>query len=463
MRVFAAITAVLMALASPALAQVAPQVPTSQAQMKMSFAPLVHRVTPGVVNVYGQRVEKQRNPFMDDPIFRRFFGGGGAAPQDRVQRSLGSGVIVDPSGIVVTNHHVIEGMTEVKVSLADKREFEAEIVLRDPRSDLAVLKIRGAGPFTALPFADSDALEVGDLVLAVGNPFGVGQTVTSGIVSALARTQVGITDYQFFIQTDAAINPGNSGGALVDVDGRVVGINTAIFSQSGGSHGIGFAIPANMVKVVVASAKAGSKAVRRPWFGATLQTVSTDLTESLGLDRPVGALVSAVVAKGPAAEAGVKTGDVILAVDNQEIDDPDGFGFRLATKSIGGQSALTVLRGGKKLTLNVKLVPAPETRPRDPVVLKGRWPLAGVTAMNLSPAVAEELSVDAGEGVVVADVASDTPAAQLGLRKGDIIVAVDGEEVGSSRDLEKLNRARQYYWKLTINRGGQLVTTIVGG
>jgi Do/DeqQ family serine protease len=349
------------------------------------------------------------------------------------------------------------------VSLADKREFEADIVLRDPRSDLAVLKIRNGGPFAALQFADSDALEVGDLVLAVGNPFGVGQTVTSGIVSALARTQVGITDYQFFIQTDAAINPGNSGGALVDVEGRVVGINTAIFSQSGGSHGIGFAIPANMVRVVVASAKGGSKAVRRPWFGGKLQTVSTDLTESLGLDRPIGALVAALVPRSPAADAGLRVGDVILSVDGQQVDDPDSFGFRLATKPIGGSMSLVVLRSGKRLTVPVRLLAAPETRPRDPVQVKGRWPLAGLTAMNLSPALAEELSIDASEGVVVADIAADSPAAQLGLRKGDVIVAVDDEEINASRDLEKLGKTRQYYWKLRINRGGQVVTTIVGG
>src|SRR5213594_3105414 len=233
------------------------RVPSSAAELRLSYAPIVQRVQPAVVNVYAAKTVQNRNPLLDDPMFRRFFGVPGQQPE-QMQRSLGSGVMVDASGLVVTNNHVIEGADQVKVSLADKREFEAEIVLKDSRSDLAVLRIKAEKErFPALEFADSDALEVGDVVLAIGNPFAVGQTVTHGIVSALARTEVGITDYQFFIQTDAAINPGNSGGALVDLGGRLVGVNTAIFSRSGGSQGIGFAIPANMVKVVVASAKSG--------------------------------------------------------------------------------------------------------------------------------------------------------------------------------------------------------------
>jgi S1-C subfamily serine protease len=267
MRLFRSALAFLLALGcgaatlAPAAVAQERRLPQSPAEMKLSFASVVKRVSPAVVNVYAARVVENRNPLMDDPIFRRFFGQG--LPREQVQRSLGSGVIVDPSGLIMTNNHVIEGATEVKVSLADKRELEAEIVLKDARTDLAVLKIKEARErFPALDFGNSDDLQVGDLVLAVGNPFGVGQTVTHGIVSALARTQVGITDYQFFIQTDAAINPGNSGGALVDLSGRLMGINTAIFSRSGGSQGVGFAIPANMVKVVAASAMGGAGAVR---------------------------------------------------------------------------------------------------------------------------------------------------------------------------------------------------------
>src|SRR5215831_3005508 len=246
-------TAVLVVIAMAPLAAAQERtperrVPSSANELRLSYAPVVRRVAPAVVNVYAAKTVAVRNPLFDDPIFRRFFGG----PGDQVQRSLGSGVLVDAEGLVVTNNHVIEGADQVRVSLADKREFEAEMVLKDSRSDLAVLRIKAQNErFPALEFADSDALEVGDVVLAIGNPFAVGQTVTHGIVSALARTEVGITDYQFFIQTDAAINPGNSGGALVDLSGRLVGINTAIFSRSGGSQGISFAIPANMVKVVV--------------------------------------------------------------------------------------------------------------------------------------------------------------------------------------------------------------------
>src|SRR4030088_559050 len=283
---------------------------------------------------------QNRNPLLDDPIFRRFFGVPGQQPE-QMQRSLGSGVMVDPSGLVVTNNHVIEGADQVKVSLSDKREFEAEIVLKDSRTDLAVLRLKDAKEkFTTLDFSNSDELLVGDVVLAIGNPFGVGQTVTHGIISALARTQVGITDYQFFIQTDAAINPGNSGGALVDMTGKLVGINTAIFSRSGGSQGIGFAIPANMVQVVVASAKSGGKAVKRPWLGAKLQAVTPEIAETLGLKLPGGALDAYVTANSLAARAGLKTGDLVVAVDGQPVDDPNAFDYRFATHLLGGQVQL---------------------------------------------------------------------------------------------------------------------------
>src|SRR4030088_1048404 len=268
------------------------RVPSSAAELRLSYAPIVQRVQPAVVNVYAAKTVQNRNPLLDDPIFRRFFGVPGQQPE-QMQRSLGSGVMVDASGLVVTNNHVIEGADQVKVSLSDKREFEAEIVLKDSRTDLAVLRLKDTREkFATLDFANSDELAVGDVVLAIGNPFGVGQTVTHGIISALARTQGGITDDQFFIQTDAAINPGNSGGALGDMTGRLAGVNTAIFSRSGGSMGIGFAIPVNMVKGVVAAAKDGGKAVKRPWLGAALQNVSKDIADTIGLDRPVGALVA---------------------------------------------------------------------------------------------------------------------------------------------------------------------------
>jgi Do/DeqQ family serine protease len=408
-------------------------------------------------------VIENRIPLMDDPIFRRFFGQG--VPREQVQRSLGSGVIVDPSGLIMTNNHVIEGATEVKVSLADKREFEADIVLKDSRTDLAVLRIKdGRETFPALEFGNSDDLQVGDMVLAIGNPFGVGQTVTQGIVSAVARTQVGVSDFQSFIQTDAAINPGNSGGALVDMAGRLVGINTAIFSRSGGSMGIGFAIPSAMVRVVVESARTGSANVRRPWFGARLQGVTADVAESLGLDRPTGILVTGIIERGPAAEAGLRRGDIITGVDGVSVDDPDAFGYRFATRPLGGTVPVQILRGGQRQTLNVRAAPAPETRPRDAVTLRTRSPFAGAVALNLSPAVAEELSLDATqEGVVLSDVEPGSAAAQLGFRKGDIVVAINGERIETTRELERILATRPRYWEITINRGGQVLTTAVAG
>src|SRR6478752_7760553 len=286
----------------------------------MSYAPIVKRVVPAVVTVSAAKTVSNRNPLMEDPCFGRFFSQQ-FGPREQTQQSLGSGVLVDPSGLIVTNNHVIDGADQVKISLADKREFPVDVVLKDPRADLAVLRVKEANSerFPVIDFGNSDDLQVGDVVLAVGNPFGVGQTVTHGIVSAVARTQVGISDYQFFIQTDAAINPGNSGGALVDMAGRLVGLNTAIFSRSGGSQGIGFAIPVNMVKVVVASAQGGSSVVRRPWLGAKLQAVTPEIAEGLGLKRPAGALVASVAPKSPAARAGLKTGDLLVAVDGQPV------------------------------------------------------------------------------------------------------------------------------------------------
>jgi Do/DeqQ family serine protease len=332
--------------------------PESRAQVQLSFAPIVRQTTGAVVNVYATRSERRQNAAMED-FFRRFFGENApGVPPGRSQSSLGSGVIVDPSGLVITNNHVIENMTEVKVALADRREFEADIVLRDQRTDLAVLRLKGASNLQTVDFGDSEALQVGDIVLAIGNPFGVGQTVTQGIVSALARTQVGVSDYQFFIQTDAAINPGNSGGALIDMSGRLVGINTAIYSRSGGSIGIGFAVPSSMARVVLNSARGGARSVVRPWLGARLQPVDGEIATSIGLERPTGVLVTSLYEKGPAAEAGLKRGDVILSVDGQPVDNPDAFGYRFTLKGTQGQAPLTVLRGGRQTNLQVRLMPA---------------------------------------------------------------------------------------------------------
>ncbi|MFG1298704.1 Do family serine endopeptidase [Xanthobacter sp. V3C-3] len=481
-RMAALAATVLLAIAGPcggASAQGAAQspaataqrVPASPAEVKLTFAPVVARAAPAVVNVYAQKTVQQRaNPIFDDPFFRRFFGGPGGGPglgaPERVQRSLGSGVIVDPSGIVVTNFHVIEGADEIRIALNDRREFEAEVLLRDQRTDLAVLRIRtdSKEAFASLDIGNSDELAVGDLVLAIGDPFGVGQTVTQGIVSAVARTQVGVSDYQFFIQTDAAINPGNSGGALVDMAGKLVGINTAIYSRSGGNIGIGFAIPANMARVVIEQAKSGSKSVRRPWLGARLQRVTPDIAESLGLPRPTGVLVQGVVPQSPAAKAGLATGDLIVAVEGQAVDDPESLNYRFATRPIGGRAALAFNRGGKELSAIVVLEGAPETVPREELQVRARSPFAGATVVNLSPAVAEELKVDANAtGVVIYDVDDGSPAAAAGFKPGDVIVEVNGAKVGRTGDLQELLRTPLRAWRVTVGRGGRTISALLPG
>ncbi|MBX3514808.1 MAG: DegQ family serine endoprotease [Xanthobacteraceae bacterium] len=445
------------------------QVPVTRAEMALSFAPTVKKAAPAVVNVYALKRSQQRpnNPFMDDEFFRRFFGTApqGSMPMERVQRSLGSGVIVHESGLVITNHHVINGADEIRVALNDRREFEAEVVLRDPRSDLAVLRLlKTKERFSPIEIADSDEVEVGDLVLAIGDPFGVGQTVTQGIVSATARTRVGITDFQFFIQTDAAINPGNSGGALVDVNGRLVGINTAIFSRSGGSHGIGFAIPTNMVKVVLASALAGNKLVARPYFGARLQPVTAEIAESLNLKRPAGALIASIMPASPAAKAGLRAGDVIIEVDGIPVDDPAALNYRYALKAIGSSANLTVERNGKTITLAIKLEAAPE-READEIEISARSPFSGARVSNFTNEIANRLRADpaTAEGIVVVDISQGSTAERVGLRPGDVILEVNGTKIENTGDLDRLARSDARLWRITITRGGQRRSVVIRG
>jgi len=440
------------------------RVPDSQAAIELSFAPLVKQVAPAVVNIYTKRVIEQRpvSPLFDDPFFKRFFGdslGLLGQPRERIQNSLGSGVIVDGKGLVVTNHHVIARATEITVVLADRREFAAEIVVDDERTDLTVLRIDPEGELLpTIELKDSDEAEVGDLVLAIGNPFGVGQTVTSGIVSALARTQAGINDFSFFIQTDAAINPGNSGGALVTLDGKLLGINTAIFSQSGGSVGIGFAVPANMVRTVVASARSGGKVVR-PWIGLLGQTVDADLAEALGLDHPGGVIVSRVYDRGPADRAGIEQGDVILAVADKEVYDFESFRFRVATGRLGERTKVKLWRGRATKTVALPLMAAPEQPPRNQTLLKDRHPLAGAVVVNLSPAVAEELDLRGDwEGVIITKIRRGSPAHRLRFKAGDMVLAVNGKDVTLVRDLVALLGRPSERWSITVNRGGKVRT-----
>lgn len=446
------------------------RVPESQAEIKLSYAPIVKDAAPAVVNVYVRHkaVQKQfRSPLLRDPFFRHFFGDKlNRQRRNRMKNSLGSGVILRPNGIVVTNYHVIKGGEngEIKVALQDKREFVAHIILKDEETDLAVLKIdnRGGEKFPFLRFEDSDKLEVGDLVLAIGNPFGVGQTVTSGIVSALARTRVGAADFQSFIQTDAAINPGNSGGALVDMHGRLIGINTAIYSKSGGSNGIGFAIPSNMVKLVVNSALKGKK-VTRPWFGAKLQRVTPDIARSLGLDRPAGALITQVYEASPAQFAGLKIGDVVLDFGKHSIDNPRSFHFRFATMEIGGRAKVTIHRRGKKLRKDIALIEAPFTPAPNKKVLRGNHPFSGAHVANLSPGLAEEVDLDDIDGVVITDVVRRSFASSVGFRKNDIIVSLNNNPILSVKQLREAVRNNFRVWRIEIKRGKRILRLVLPG
>lgn len=446
--------------ASPPPAGSGRTTPTSMGQLQVSFSEVVRKTAPAVVNIYTKKIVR-RSPMLDDPLFRRFYG----VPDDqargpatrKVQNSLGSGVIMRSDGIVVTNNHVIDGADEIVVVLSDKREFDAKVLLADDKTDLAILKINTAGrTLPALRFHNSDDAEVGDIVLAIGNPFGVGQTVTSGIISALARTQVGVSDYQFFIQTDAAINPGNSGGALVTMDGALIGINTAIFSRSGGNIGIGFAIPANMVKLVVASAERGGKQIARPWIGVASQAVTADIAESLGLDRPQGVLLQEIAPASPAARAGLRQGDVVTKIDGFAVDDPQSMRYRMATKGVGNNAEVTYLRNGQSAVVQVALQPAPDTPARNVTEIDGPNPFNGATVGNLNPAFAEELGVQQSKGVIVTEIDRRSLSARVGFRPGDIILEVNGRKIDGVDVLKEQLRQRPRGWNISIDRGGRV-------
>jgi Do/DeqQ family serine protease len=450
----------------PASVAVAQRAPENRDEIRLSFAPIVKRSAPAVVNVYATQMRREtRSPFAGDPFFERFFGQPFGMPRERARSSLGSGVIVAEDGVIVTNHHVIKNATKVRVVTADGREYQAEILLRDEKTDLAVLRIKdGDEEFPVLEFADSDNLEVGDLVLAIGNPFGVGQTVTSGIVSAVARTDIGVNDLSFFIQTDAAINPGNSGGALVNLRGDVIGINTAIFSRSGGSIGLGFAIPSNMVRNVVAQALAGSSEVERPWIGANFQRVTSDIARSMDLVRPRGALVTRVEPRSPAARAGLRVGDLVIGVGDRDVQSPAALEYRLALYDIGRRVRLRVLRRGEELRMRVRLERPPETVEPNLQLITGHSPLAGAKVADLSPRLAVRLDLPAGKtGVAVVDVDRGSSAARLGLRQGDVIVRIQGDAIRTSRQLAEATARRDRFWRLTIDRNGRISNYMIGG
>jgi Do/DeqQ family serine protease len=421
--------------------------PRDAGAMKSSFAPVVREAAPAVVNISARGVQQVRDPFFE------MFGGG---PQSRVTGSIGSGVIVRADGVVVTNNHVIENMQQIRVTLNDRREYAARVLLADSRSDIAVLQLEGVeGSLPVLRIDDQEEQQIGDLVLAIGNPFGVGQTVTTGIISALNRTETGISDSGSFIQTDAAINPGNSGGALVDMDGDLIGINTAIFSRTGSSTGVGFAVPATMVKRVVDSAIGGAKAVVRPWLGVKGDTVSADIARSLGLSRPQGLIITEVYPQGPGARAGLEEGDVITAIDGAEINDQGGLNFRVGTRAPNDTVAVTILRDGKTQTVNARVSALPGVADPGQGTTVGQGALAGLQGMALSPALADRLGGDPfTSGVVVTGLQRNSIPARIGLRPNDLIVQVDGRPATSVAALGRAQRGSE----LTIVRGGRRLT-----
>ncbi len=434
-------------------------VPQGRDEITLSFAPLVEKAAPAVVNIFTRKLVREGavSPLLEEPIIERFFGR--ALPlfgeRERLENALGSGVIVRPDGIIVTNHHVIQGARDIVVVLGDKRQYPATTLVADARTDLAVLRIRTGGrPLPYLEFGDSTALRVGDLVIAIGNPFGVGQTVTTGIISALARTSVGVTDFRFFIQTAASINPGNSGGALVDVAGKLVGVNTAIFARgSGGSVGIGFAVPSVMVRAVVDAAVEGRSLVR-PWLGVSGKTVTAAAAPMFGLSRPIGVRIEAVHPKGPLAAAGVAPGDIIAALDGREVEDLQALRFRIATKQVGDTVTLVVIRRGRVAALQVDLVAPPAEPPAKETLLRGYHPLSGARVSSLSPALAEELGVDSAiAGIVVLDLRRGSRSFDSGLRRGDIIRSINEQPIAVVADLDNFTRRPFGGWRIEVRRG----------
>ncbi|MER8765698.1 MULTISPECIES: DegQ family serine endoprotease [unclassified Mesorhizobium] len=434
------------------------RVPFGREEVQLSFAPLVKQTAPAVVNVYASQTAKVTSPFDGDPFFEEFFG----RSQPRAQSSLGSGVLVDPTGVVVTNFHVVKNADQVKVATADGREFDSKVLLKDETLDLAVLKISSDKPFPVIAIGDSDALEVGDLVLAIGNPFGVGQTTTSGIISAVARSHIGVSDSSFFIQTDAAINPGNSGGALVNMGGQLIGINTAIYSRSGGSIGIGFAIPSNMVRAFADAAKAGLDFFERPYAGAEFEAVTPQIAESLGIDKPTGALVSSVEEAGPAAKAGLKPGDVVLSLNGKPVESVGALDYRMATLSIGTNASFGVLSKGQQATMDIALERPPEGAKAAELTLRGRSPFSGAKVAELSPRLAQRLGLRTDvKGVTVVDINRDSPAADFGFQPGDIVREVNGLTIDKAATLEQVAQQDTRWWRFTVERGGQILRQVL--
>lgn len=416
----------------------------------------------GVVNISSTKVirtggEQLLSPFFSDPFFREFFGNRFfGIPRERRERSLGSGVIVSSDGLILTNNHVVENAEEIMVTLADKREHEAEIVGTDSKSDVAVIRLKGdLKSLSPVPIGNSGELRLGDVVLAIGNPFGLDHTVTMGIVSAKGRANVGITDYEDFIQTDAAINPGNSGGALINLKGELVGINTAILSRSGGYQGIGFAIPSNMAKTVMDSLVEYGKVVRG-WFGATFQDLDRNLAEAMKIRDLRGVLVSNVTEESPAAKAKLTRGDVIISVNGEKMTSAGRLRNIFATMGAGAAVELDIMRDGMKKAIALTLGKLPDIFDDQTTFAENDGVLGGITVAPLNEIISEkfEISKKVKTGVVITEVASGSGAEQADLRPGDIILEINRHEVISVQNFTKLYQRSKKELLILIYRNG---------
>ncbi len=453
-----------------------PMPPASNVSDGPSFVPIVKEALPAVVNISTTRVIKSQaqgpgSPFPDDPFFRQFFGEqffhNFNVPQEQRESALGSGVIVDSDGYIITNNHVVAKADTIKVILGDNREYKAKVIGTDPKTDIAVIKIN-AKNLPVIPWGDSNKLQVGEYVLAMGNPFGLNQTVTMGIVSAVGRANVGIADYEDFIQTDAAINPGNSGGALVNTKGQLVGINTAIFTRSGGYMGIGFAIPSDMARDVMNQLLKHGRVVRG-WLGVSIQEVTPELARNFGLSEPHGALVGEVIADSPAAKAGLKAGDVIVGFDGQKIDAPTTLRNLVADTPVGKEVEVKVIRQKESKTFTIKIAEqsakiAEQSTGSEAPQTSSNTLLSGLSVQNLTPQIAQQLNLPHGaSGVVVADVDPSSPAAAVGLQPGDVIAQINRKPV---RDLQDYRRITSRLGKnesvlLLITRGGTNMFVVI--
>jgi serine protease Do len=408
-----------------------------------SFSPLAKQASPSVVNISTVKVVKGRGqmpmPFAPNDPFRDFFDRffKDQMPKDFKQQSLGTGFIIDKDGFILTNNHVVEKADEIKVKFSDEKEMIAKVIGRDPKTDIALIKVESDKSFTPLPMGDSDKLDVGEWVVAIGNPFGLGNTVTAGIVSAKYR-HLGAGSYDNFIQTDASINPGNSGGPLLNTSGEVIGINTAIFSQSGGSIGIGFAIPINMAKDLLPQLKKGK--VVRGWLGVMIQKITPDLKEKLDLKDDKGALVADVSAGGPAAKAGIQRGDVIVAFDGKPVKDSTDLPYMVGSTAVGKSVAVDLLRKGQKKTFQIKIGELKEEK--EPEAVSEAKPRLGMTVEEITPEIMKNYRLSESSGLVVVDVENGSPAAEAGLREGDVILEVDQKPV---KALDEFNRKMESY------------------